>query len=283
MNRSEPPKTLAKIFLFSKLRLDKRLAMCLVALLLTLPAMFAHAADSLLGAGDVIRVTVFGSPELSLETRVTDSGKISYPLIGEVSIGGLSASDAEKKIAGLLEAGSFVKKPQVNIQTVSLQSQQISVLGYVAHPGRYPVEGKRTLLDVLALAGGATLEGADNAILVQTRDGKTTRTEINIGQMITSADLQQNVLLVGGDVVYVERAPRFFIYGEVQKPGTFRLDSKLTVGQALAIAGGLNPRGTERGITLKRRDAQGALQTLKVRFDDSVEPDDVIFIRESLF
>ena len=85
------------------------------------------------------------------------------------------------------------------------------------------------------------------------------------------------------DLVYVERAPRFYIYGEVQRAGAYRLERIMTVIQALSVGGGLTQRGTERGLRIQRRDAEGNLQILTVNPSDLIQPDDVIYIRESLF
>lgn len=243
----------------------------------------AGATDILLGAGDVLKISVFGNPDLSLETRVGEAGNISFPLIGEVGVGGLSTSAAEKKIASLLTNGGFLRKAEVNILVTQLQSQQVSVLGQVTKPGRYPIEGKRSVTDILALAGGVGPEGGETAIVVRTRSGKTSREVIDLLDMVRSADMKQNLDIVNGDMVYVERAPKFYIYGEVQHPGGYRLERNMTVVQALSVGGGLSPRGTERGVRIKRRDAKGVLRVLKVEHDDLLQVDDVVYVQESLF
>lgn len=261
----------------------KKLFYSIALAALLLAAGSAEAADVALGRGDVLKITVFGSPELTLETKVADSGKISYPLLGEVGVEGLAPSDAERKIAAALETGGFVRHPQVNIFVTSYQSQQISVLGLVSRPGRYPVDGRRTLIDMLALAGGITSDGGDAAFLIRTRDGKTTKEAIDLTDMMHSADLQANVELQGGDIIYVERVPRFYIYGEVQRPGVYRLEKNMTVIQALSAGGGLNPRGTERSMRIKRMSDQGRLDILPASHGDVLHPDDVVYVQESLF
>ncbi len=255
----------------------------LALLFMLAPGERASAADLPLGAGDVVKISVYGSPDLALETRVSENGNISYPLVGQVAVGGLSTAAAEKKIAGLLESGGYVKKPQVNLIVTAVQSQTVSVLGQVGRPGRYPVEGKRSLMDMLAMAGGIAAEGADKVSLIRTRNGQTTREDIDVVQMMRAGRLDDDQLVAGGDVVFVERAPRFYIYGEVQRPGAFRLERAMTVTQALTAGGGLSLRGTERGLVIKRRDAQGQLRTIKARGEDLVQVDDVVFVKESWF
>ena len=239
--------------------------------------------DTPLGAGDALKIAVFGNPDLSLETKVSEEGSITFPLIGKVQIAGLSTAQAEKKIAGLLTGGGFLKTAEVNISVTDLQSQQVSVLGEVLHPGRYPVAGKRSVTDMLAIAGGIGPEGGDTATVVRVRNGKTTKQVVNLVEMVRSADMSGNLDLMNGDLIYVERAPKFYIYGEVTRPGSYRLERGMTVTQALSVGGGLSPRGTERGMRIKRIDSDGKQQMIDVKNDAILLPDDVVYIKESFF
>jgi polysaccharide biosynthesis/export protein len=261
----------------------KKYWIALMTLLLSTWLGSALAADVQLGAGDVLKVSVYGNPDLALETRISEAGSISFPLIGEVVVGGISSAAAEKKIAGLLERGSFVRNAQVNIIVTQMQSQQVSVLGQVNRPGRYPIDGRRSMTDILALAGGINGEAGDTVTLIRTQHGKASREVLDLTDMVRSADMKQNPDLLAGDVLYVERAPRFYIYGEVQRPGVYRLERNMTVLQALAVGGGLNQRGTERGVRLKRRDTNGVLQEIVAKHDETIHVDDVVFVQESLF
>ncbi|MBJ7308722.1 polysaccharide export protein EpsE [Rugamonas sp. CCM 8940] len=261
----------------------KRLGFWIAAACLALGMGGVSAADVQLGAGDVVKLSVYGSPDLTTETRISEKGSLTFPLIGEVAVGGLSTSAAEHKIAELLEKGGFVKKPQVNILVTLLQSQLVSVLGQVNRPGRFPIDGKRSILDLLALAGGIAADGSDTVSLIRKRDGKATREQVDIVDMVRSGDMSRDFELAGNDVLFVERAQRFYIYGEVQRPGVFRLERSMTVLQALSTGGGLTPRGTERGVRIKRRDAAGHLQVVAAKHDDLLLPDDVVYVQESLF
>lgn len=261
----------------------KRFVMWCMALLLAIGAGAASAADVQLGPGDVLKISVYGNPDLGLETRVSEAGEITFPLVGNVGLGGLSVSGAEKKLGGLLESGGFLRKAQVNIIVTQLQSQQVSVLGQVNRPGRYPIEGKRSLMDMLAMAGGVNPDGGDTVNLIRKRNGKTTREVIDVIEMVRTGDLNRDLDVAGNDVIFVERAPRFYIYGEVQRPGAFRLERSMTVLQALSVGGGLTQRGTERGIRIKRRDEAGKLQVIDAKHDDLLQVDDMVYVKESLF
>ncbi len=260
----------------------KRIFLWMAAVLLAGVAGLASAQETL-GSGDVVKISVYGSPDLGLETRVSDTGTISFPLVGRVQVGGLSVADAEKKLAGLLEGGGFVRKAQVNMVVTAAQSTNVSVLGNVNRPGRYPLEGKRTLMDLLALAGGISADGSETVSLIRRAGGTATKETIDIIDLVRSGQLAKDLELRPNDILYVERAPRFYIYGEVQRPGAFRLERSMTVLQALSVGGGLTARGTQRGIVIKRRDADGKLQTLDAKHDDMLLIDDVVYVKESWF
>ncbi|WP_313703646.1 polysaccharide export protein EpsE [Massilia sp.] len=261
----------------------KPLAHWMAAAVLAVGAGVAGAAEVLLGPGDVVRLSVYGSPDLSIETRVSESGAITFPLLGQVGVGGLSVAAAEKKIGNLLEKGGYLKKAEVNMIITTLASQQVSVLGQVNRPGRYPVEGRRKVLDLLAMAGGVNADGGDLISLVRTRDGKTTRETIDVVDMVRKGELDKDYEVAGGDIIYVERAPRAYVTGEVQRPGAFRLERGMTVQQAISAGGGLTPRGSDTRLRITRRDASGNPVTIEARATDPVQVDDVITVRESWF
>jgi polysaccharide export outer membrane protein len=244
----------------------------------------AQAPDYNLGPGDVVRITVFQNPDLTTETRVSETGTITFPLIGSVAAGGRSASQVEAMITQRLRDGGFVNRPQVNATVLQFKSIQVSVLGQVNRPGKYPLEQTQNrLTEVLALAGGVTNLGADVVTLVTSENGKETKIEIDVPELIRSVDKAKDVMLKNGDVIYVPRYPVFYIHGEVQRPGQYRLERDMTVQQALAVGGGLTLRGTQRGMQLSRKEAGGKTVTRDAQTMEAVRADDVIFVRESLF
>ena len=249
-------------------------------------AAFSQPATSepALGVGDVIRVSVFQSPDLTVEARISETGQINFPLIGTVTVGGLSVSAAEQRIAKLLRDGGFVLKPQVTIQTTRIRSAQISILGQVGKPGRYPIEIVNSKVsEMIATAGGVVPGGADIVTLVGNRDGKPIKLDIDLPAILQAGRAELDVAVENGDIIYVDRAPSIYIYGEVQRPGQLRLERGMTLLQALAQGGGLTARGTERGIRVHRKDASGATRILELKMSEAVQRDDVIYVRESLF
>lgn len=261
-----------------------------LSVLMLLAPVLAHAQlseaqrDYVLGAGDVVRVSVYQNQDLTLETRITESGTISYPLLGQVRLGGLSVPQAEKVIADGLKNGNFVRQPQVSILVTQVRGNQASVLGMVNRPGRYPIEqtGMR-LSELLATAGGIAQGGSDQVVLSGMRDRKPLRVVIDVPLLFAQSGGVNDPVIANGDTVYVERMPMVYIYGEVQRPGAMRLERDMTVLQGLASGGGLTQRGTEKGLRLHRRGADGKVQILQPGMNDLLQNGDVIYLRESLF
>jgi polysaccharide export outer membrane protein len=115
------------------------------------------------------------------------------------------------------------------------------------------------------------------------RNGKTSKLEINVPTMYRTGDLSRNLQLENGDTIFVQRAPVFYIYGEVQRSGAYRLEPAMTVMQALSVGGGVTQRGTDRGLKIRRKTPEGTFQSVDARLTDPVQPDDVIYVKESLF
>ena len=264
-----------------------RLPHLLLAAVLSLASVGSFAQgkpDYPLGAGDAIRVQVFQNPDLTIETRVSENGSITYPLIGAVDLGGLSIAAAEKKIADALQKGGFIRQPQVNIVLIQIRGNQVSVLGQVNRPGRFPLETANTRLsDMLANAGGATQGGDDMVVITGQRGGQAFRRVIDLPAIYLNENPSDDIILMGGDTVYVHRAPVFHIYGEAQRPGSFRIERNMTVMQALAQGGGPTARGSEKKLRLHRRGASGSIEQTVPRLTDMVQPNDVIYVEERLF
>ncbi|MGB5082812.1 MAG: polysaccharide export protein EpsE [Burkholderiales bacterium] len=258
-------------------------ALLCVAAILSSGAALGQSREAI-GEGDTVRITVFQNPDLTTETRISGEGTITFPLIGEVAIAGLTPAGAEARIAEQLRLGKFLLKPQVSVGVVRLRSRQVSVLGQVARPGRYALDDtSSSLIDVLALAGGISPTGDDTVTVMVTRSGKTQKLDINVPGMYRTGDLSRNIRVENGDAIFVGRAPVFYIYGEVQRPGAFRLEPAMTVMQALSVGGGITPRGTDRGLRIHRRSAGGSIAKIDAQLTDPVRPDDVIYVKESLF
>lgn len=273
---------MAFVSVFSHL-LRRLLIVC--GLLAWAAAAFAQdKPDFPLGAGDSIHIQVYQNPDLTIDTRLSENGSISYPLVGTVQLGGLSTAAAEKKLADALAQGGFLQNPQVNISLTQVRGNQVSVLGQVLRSGRYPLESINTRLsDMLANAGGIAPGGDDSVVVVGTRNGKSFRKQVDVPSLFLNDVSSNDIVLQGGDIIYVHRAPQFYIYGEAQRPGSYRIERGMTFMQALAQGGGPTARGNEKKLRLHRRAPDGSQQQLEPQLTDLVQPDDVIYVKESIF
>jgi polysaccharide biosynthesis/export protein len=240
--------------------------------------------EYLLAPGDILKISVFKNPDLSLDVRVSESGVIGYPLIGSVPLKGLTLPAAEAKIAQMLRDGGFVVNPQVNILLTQGFGNLVTVLGEVNKPGRYSTDvAGGHVSGMLATAGGVAPTGGESVTVSGIRNGKPFRREVDIVKMASTGNQADDIELYGGDTLYVTRAPMFYIYGQVQKPGQYRLERGMTVIQALATGGGVTGKGTQRGIVRHRRDASGKIKEEGVSLDTDLQDQDVIYVKESLF
>lgn len=264
-----------------------KLILMLIATFVATSSFAQENRDYRLAAGDTIHIVVFQNPDLTLDTRVSEDGSVTYPLIGSLQIGGLTIADAEQKIAHALQAGGYVKGPQVNINIVQIIGNQVAVLGFVGRPGSYPLPTFTThLTQLIATAGGILpgLSGGSNEIILSgTRDGKPFNRKIDIASIYLDDKPDEDIILSGGDSIFVPKAPIFYIYGQVNRPGQYVVERQMTVMEALATGGGPTLRGSERRIRLNRRNPDGTVAVLSPELSDPVLPDDVLYVNESFF
>ncbi|VAW88635.1 hypothetical protein MNBD_GAMMA16-1171 [hydrothermal vent metagenome] len=264
-----------------RVRLDCFAYILLVSLLLLILFGSVRADDYLLGVGDVVKIQVYEHKDLTTSVPISERGTIRFWLLGEVKIGGLSATRAEDKLAKLLSKKGFIKNPQVSLIVADYRSQQISILGWVNKPGKYSIEGFSTILDVIAMAGGLKADAGEVVNVLKNNNGRTTKVIVDIGQIYTG-NLSLNVQIGHDDVVVVPKMDVFFVYGQVRRSNSYRLERSTTVMQALSLAGGLTDRGTDRGLRVSRK-SNGQIKELNVGLNDLLKPNDVLYVKESLF
>ena len=239
-----------------------------------------------LGAGDQVKMEVYGRPEMDSTTYIADDGTIRVPLAGTVKIGGLSPSAAGQKVEAALKEGQFLVDPHVTFTVVVSRSQRVSVLGEVKNPGRYPMESNTTVLDLLAQAGGASDKGADIIyILRPDASGNLQRIPVNLNGAVDVKEATPAILqtLHGGDSIYVPVAEQFYIAGQVHSPAMYRLDAGMTLLEAIARAGGITERGSASRVQIKRRDPKGGYRVISGKPDEKIQAEDVITVKERIF
>lgn len=268
------------------------LLLCITAAMAQVPlpdvpaeALPANARPLLqLGPGDQVKMDVFGRPEMDGTMYVGDDGTIRVPLAGPVTVSGLSPAQAGQKVEEALKKGQFLVDPHVTFTVIVSRSQRVSVLGEVRAPGRYPIESNTTILDLLAQAGGATERSADVVyILRPDSSGALQRTPVELKMNPQDGTPPAFQTLRAGDSLFVPAAAQFYISGEVRTTGVLRLDSGMTVLQAIAKAGGVTERGSTRRISIKRKNAQGGYTVISAKPEEKIQPDDVITVKERIF
>lgn len=239
-----------------------------------------QAGDYQLGAGDLLKISAFGYPDLAADVRISQSGSITFPLVGTMLVAGMNTQAVEALLGKRLEDGGFIKRAQISVMVMEYQSQKVAVMGQVAKPGQYFLKTTTRVLDLLAEAGGVVMGVAgDRATLVR---GDGSRLMIDLLELL-EGDPTQNPVVVDGDTVNVPRASQFYIYGEVQQPGVYRLERNMTVSRAITAGGGLTAKGSERRTIIKRRDLTGREQKLSADNYDQLQADDVLYVKQSLF
>jgi polysaccharide biosynthesis/export protein len=244
-----------------------------------------------LGPGDQLKVSVFGEEGMENQIYTIDSdGSITFPLINRIAAGGLTVAEFQDRLKARLADG-YIVRPQVAVEIVGYKSQFVFVGGEVRTPARFPMAGAMTLPEALAMAGSPK-ETASNEVIVThaKKPGPDGRVPDKAADSIhvNLKDLQlgragQDIFLQDGDTVFVPKAQRFYIQGQVKNGGSYILDPGMTVQQALALAGGLNERGSDRRITATRL-IDGKLKSgVKLKLTDKVLADDVIDVGGRIF
>ena len=255
----------------------------------TLPIPSDQPADSsatssegvIIGAGDIVQMSMFGQADMNIQGFVSDTGQISLPLLGIVNIGDLTPNAAQTRIETAYREGGYFRDPQISLTLVEHRSQQVSVLGAVNQPGRFSLTSRTTLLDVLAEAGGITARGARSVVLIHAGKDAEMRERIDIDALV-AGDSTASVLRAG-DTVYVPEAPLFYIYGQVQRPDAYAIRPGMTVIQAISTGGGLTDRGSNSRFAIHRRAPDGTVKTLDGSPTTRVQAGDVIFVKERFF
>lgn len=255
-----------------------------------------YSTDYRVGPKDLLEISVFGLDELNKTVRVTEDGKITLPLLGEVEVEGLTKAELEVKLKKLLEE-KWLHDPQVTIFIQEHQSKRVSVLGAVGSPGPYELLGRQTLLQIISQAGGLTQEAGNEIIVMrQLPDGTSTSLKISIDDLILKGDATLNIPLQPDDTVIIpiDRTVYIYVFGQVRSPGALevRKSNIPTLIQAIAQAGGFSERASKGGVLIRRMDENGEEIEIKVnvrnilkgkRKDIQLKENDTVYVPETIF
>jgi len=249
-----------------------------------------------IGPKDLIEISVFGVQELNRTVRVSEDGKITLPLLGEIDVNDLTATELEKRLSGLL-GEKMLQNPQVTVFIKEYQSKRVSVLGAVQRPGPLQLLGRMTLLQIISEAGGLTPDAGNDIIVIrQLADGTSTSLHISIEDLFFKGDAKLNIPLEPGDIVNipVDKDVVIYVFGQVKNPGALQVKKSNipTLTQAIAQAGGFSDRAAKGSVLIKRRDASGKEVPIKVNVNDILKnrakdvkllENDTVYVSESLF
>jgi polysaccharide export outer membrane protein len=238
---------------------------------------------SQLGPGDSVTIQIFGQADPT-PVYVGDDGTINVPLAGKIQVAGMSPVEAAVRVEKALKDGQYFVDPHVTLMVTQSHSQLVTVLGQVQNVGRYQITPQTTIVDLLAQAGGLKETASDfGYVLRNDGSGHVNRLPVQLSGLRDAKDTLPSVTLLGGDALVVPNAEHFYAYGEVASPGTYRIDPGMTVIQAIARAGGITIRGSERRIEVKRLGQNGKYRVIHAKPDDLVQADDTIQVKESIF
>ena len=241
----------------------------------------AAPAQYTIGPQDLLKITVFDEPDLTNSYRVDGDGFITFPYISRVAAGGLKLGELQDRIRALLSAG-FIRNPQVRVEIGEFKSQSVLVSGEVRQPGKITMTGSMTLLEALAAAGSATSSASSELTVAHPKRGTEDSDVIRINWKDLQLGRGTDVGLQDGDIINVPKAQTFFITGQIRNGGSYVLEPGTTMQQAIAMAGGLTERGSDRGITVTRL-INGKSTDVKVTLEDKVQPNDTIIVRNRFF
>jgi polysaccharide biosynthesis/export protein len=254
------------------------------------PVVHGQSTSAAIAPGDVLKISVYGNPDLGTVTRVMPNGTITFPLIGQFTVGGSTPAQVEQGIADRLNRGGYVRNAAVSVfvqERSPVAVSSVTLLGHVVRSGTYTLdkespEAVSTLVTLLAKAGGTTDLAADYCYLVRSENGQPRRTRIDLMDLLRNGNVNANATLANGDIVLVPEMDVFYVYGEVQKPGRYKLERDMTVMQGLSVASGLTPRGNVRGIVLNRA-AGKVITSNETGLEDRLQPNDVLYVKTAVF
>ncbi len=249
-------------------------------------------AELKLAPGFLLSLNVLDDPDFDGEFRIDQQGDLALPVIGILHVGGETASEARTQIRQTLLKDEILIDPQVNLTVVEYTAPEVTILGEVNVPGRYPLLGPRSLTDVLGLAGGLTV-AAGNEIQISHAD-KTEKTDQIHFSRATNAKSVEDTIVHPGDTIQVKRAGIVYVLGAVNKPGGYVMeeDGTLTVLQAVSLANGTTLSASVGTIDLLRRDADGTSVRIELPLgkmqrgkaaDIQLHATDIVYVPNSKF
>lgn len=223
----------------------------------------ADASSYRLGPEDKILVTINGQPELSRQAVIGAGGKISAPLVGEVTAEGLTPQELASRLAELL-AQDYLVDPQVDIEVMEYKSKWVMVLGEIRTPGRVALRSRTTLKEVLSEAGGLTDEAGEEISISRSVPGRSDSQTVTVSRSAFESG-DANPELQSGDIVNVKKVAFVYIQGEVRNPGRVRIEKGMTLYRAITLVGGPTEWAKTKAVEMMRDQSSEPPQVYNLR------------------
>jgi len=262
-----------------------RLFLIFLTLLIGSQPILADEADYRVGDGDVLKVTVYGHPDLTTTVRVSGGGTITFPLVGLLEVKGLTVDQVAEKVGTSLSDG-YIVNPQVSVFIEEFRSKRVTIIGQVEHPGLYELSGSTTLLELISKAGGLTKDFGNNATIHRKNGAGGEQEEIitiDLKNVLQNGAMALDVPILDGDSVVVAKAATFYVTGEVKKADAYKYEEGTTVIKAITMAGGFTNIAARGKVKVYRKINGKEHVAEKVSMDMPILPDDVIVVPESFF
>ena len=242
----------------------------------------ADPSEYLLGAGDLMQVTIFECDKLNTTVRISSRGFVTLPLLGQMSVQGLTAREAEEKIEKAYKA-RYLQDPHVSIFVQEHFSQRVTLMGQFKNPGTFDLMTKMRLMDVMALGGGLTEQAGRTAKIrrIGSSSDSANTVLVDLDRMIREGNSELNIEINGGDVVFVPEAGVYFVDGAVRKPGAYPISRSTKLFEALAQAGGLRPYADDK-VILVRNLGNGERKVLELGLKEQEVQETQILDRDVL-
>ena len=228
--------------------------------------------EYLLGPGDLLTVTVFETEDLNAEARVSSRGYVSLPILDRVNVLDLTVAEAEEKIETLLKE-KYLQNPHVAVFVKERISNQITLVGSFNKPGTYDYVSGRRLLDIIAVAEGLSDKAASLAYLTR-EDQKSKKRQnyiVDLNALIKDGDMNYNVAISSGDVIFIPEAGQCFVDGAVRNPGIYPVRGDITITEAIVLAGGLAGYADDDKIKLIRYTGKGRREIISLSYSELQE------------
>lgn len=240
------------------------------------------ADEYVVGESDALKITVYDHPNLTVNERVSPEGAIDFPLIGPLKVSGLTVSEISTLVSSRLSDG-YVVDPKVTVVVSEYRSRRATIMGQINKPGSYVLSGRVSLLDLITTAGGLTKDAGEKAVIKRKAVSGDSTLNIDLKRIFDAGEISHDMFVQDGDSVFIQKAPLFYIMGEVKKPDAYRYENGLSVIKAVIMAGGFSEKAASGRIRILRK-VEGKDKIIeKADVDELIMPDDIVIVPESFF